>query len=124
MLLSLKMNNRILISVKHDVKVQRESMRKIIGCCGFIGFVVIFLVIHFYPEIPRSILAWVALLMLGIPAWIFLEWLGDITLSSSFFKNRSRSIRIMLGVPTVILLGGIALIVISFVRHFINYAGG
>ncbi|ACV26451.1 hypothetical protein [Kangiella koreensis] len=99
-------------------------MRKIIGFCGFVGFIVIFLVMHFYPKISRSMLGWVALFMLGIPAWLFLEWLGEITLSSTFFQNRSRSVRIMLGVPTVILLGGVALIVISFVRHFINYAGG
>ncbi|WMS89021.1 hypothetical protein [Pleionea litopenaei] len=98
-------------------------MRKIVGFCGIVGFIAIYLVLHFYPEIPRSILGWVALFMLGIPAWLFLEWLGEVTLSSTFFQNRSRSVRIMLGVPIVILLGGVALLVISFVRHFINYAG-
>lgn len=78
-------------------------MRKIIGFFGVVGFIALFLVIHFYPEIPSSTLGWVALFLLGIPAWLFIEFVGKIVLSSDFFKNHSSSVRILLGIPTIIL---------------------
>lgn len=102
----------------------KKSMRKIISFGAIAVFITVFLTMHFYPSIPRTLLGWVALFMLGLPAWFFLEWLGKTVLSSSFFKNRSRPVRIMLGVPALILLGGIAMYVISFINHSINYAGG
>jgi len=99
-------------------------MRKIIGLVGIVAFMALYLVMHLYPEIPRTALGWLALFILGIPAWIFIEWLGEVILGSTFFKNSSRSLRIILGVPTVILLCGVAFFVVSFVNQYVKSAGG
>lgn len=99
-------------------------MGKLIGIIGFLGFIAIFLVMHFYPQIPRTFFGWIALVLLGLPAWMFLEWLGEIVLRSKFYGNRGSLVRVMLGVPTVIILMGIAFITISFVNQFVSYAGG
>ncbi|WP_144394367.1 hypothetical protein [Pleionea sediminis] len=99
-------------------------MRKIIGYVAVVVFIVAFLIMHFYPSIPRTILSWSALIILGLPAWFFLEWLGGAVLGSEFFKNRSRFVRIILGVPTLLLLMGATFMVITLVNKFISYAGG
>lgn len=66
----------------------------------------------YYPVIPRTILGWFLLFVIGIPSWFFLEWLGDRVLSARFFSRMSSAARIALGVPVLILLMIIASLVI------------
>lgn len=70
----------------------------------------------YYPVIPKSVLGWVSLFVIGIPSWFFLEWLGDRVLGARFFTRMSSAARIALGVPVLILLMVIA--------AFVIYLGG
>ena len=67
----------------------------------------------YYPVVPRSVLAWVLLFVIGIPSWLFLEWLGDRVLSARVFSRIGRAARIALAVPVMVLL----LIVAAYIIH-------
>lgn len=99
-------------------------IKGILNAVGVIGFLSIFLVIHFYPTIPRSFLGWVALFFLGIPVWVILESAGDLVLGASFFKRMPSALRILAGVPVVLVLIAFALFVIDFVQNTINSVSG
>ena len=58
----------------------------------------------YYPVIPRSILGWVLLFVVGIPTWLLLEWLGERLLGARVFSRMGRAARIALAVPVLILL--------------------
>jgi hypothetical protein len=58
----------------------------------------------YYPTIPRSVLGWLLLIVIGIPTWILLEWLGERVLAAHFFSRVGRATRIALAVPLLILL--------------------
>jgi hypothetical protein len=58
----------------------------------------------YYPVVPRSVLGWVLLFVIGIPSWLFLEWLGDRVFSARVFSRIGRAARIALAVPVMILL--------------------
>jgi hypothetical protein len=66
----------------------------------------------YYPTIPRSVLGWVLLFVIGIPSWFFLEWLGGLVLGARFFSRMGRVPRIALAVPILIVLLVIAVYVI------------
>src|SRR6185295_192403 len=70
----------------------------------------------YYPVIPKTVLGWVSLFVIGIPSWFFLEWLGDRVLGSRFFTRLSSAARIALGIPVLILL--------IVVAAFVIYLGG
>ena len=57
----------------------------------------------YYPTIPRSVLGWVLLVVVGIPCWFLLEWLGERILGAGFFSRIGRAARIALAVPMLIL---------------------
>jgi hypothetical protein len=99
-------------------------MNRILSILGIVAFCAAFLAWTFYPEIPSSVLGWGALIIIGIPAYIFLEWLGETILGSQFFKNRSSFTRVLLGVPVALILIVIALFVVGFVQQSINAVGG
>jgi len=67
----------------------------------------------YYPVIPRSVLGWVLLFVIGIPTWLFLEWLSDRVLGARVFSRLGRAARIALAVPVLILL----LLVAAYVIH-------
>jgi|SRR5690606_28490723 len=100
------------------------KIKGILSVIGIIGFISIFLVIHFYPTIPRSFLGWVALFFLGIPAWVILESTGEFVLGASFFKRMPSGLRIIAGVLVVLALMAFALFLIGFVQNTINSVGG
>jgi hypothetical protein len=52
-------------------------MNRILSILGIVAFCAAFLAWTFYPEIPSSVLGWGALIIIGIPAYIFLESLGE-----------------------------------------------
>jgi hypothetical protein len=99
-------------------------MNRVLGVLGIVVFCAAFLAWTFYPDIPSSVLGWAALFVIGIPAYIFLEWLGDVVFGSQFFKNRSSFTRILLGVPVALVLISIAFIVITVVQELIKSVGG
>src|SRR5262245_2574747 len=51
------------------------------------------------PVGPRTLRGWVAWVAIGLPAWLLLEWIGDVTLNSRWFDRLGRFGRIALGVP-------------------------
>ncbi|MDP5460484.1 hypothetical protein [Alishewanella sp. SMS8] len=99
-------------------------MNRMLGILGVVVFLITLLIWTFYPEIPSSFFGWAALFVIGIPAYILMEWLGEVVFSSQFFKNRSSFTRILLGVPVALVLIGVAFFVISFVRQSIIVVGG
>jgi len=99
-------------------------MNRILSILGIVVFCAAFLAWTFYPEIPSSVLGWGALIIIGIPSYLFLEWLGETVLGSQFFKNRSSFTRVILGVPVALILIAVALFVVGFVQQSINAVGG
>ncbi|QQX78716.1 hypothetical protein JK628_14185 [Shewanella sp. KX20019] len=99
-------------------------MNRILSILGEVAFCAAFLAWTFYPEIPSSVLGWGVLIIIGIPAYLFLEWLGETVLGSQFFKNRSSFTRVLLGVPVALVLIVVALFVIGFVQQSVNAVGG
>jgi len=99
-------------------------LRKIISDICLVIFILAYLVFYLYPTIPRSIAGWFVLIFLGVPALIFIETTGEKILGSNFFKNRTGSIRIILVVPVVLLIGTVAIGIITFVYQSIGYVGG
>ncbi|MFB2776407.1 hypothetical protein [Shewanella xiamenensis] len=100
------------------------NVKGILSFVGITGFISILLVVHFYPTIPRSFLGWVALFFLGIPAWVILEFTGEFVLDASFFKRMPSGLRIIVGVPVVLVLMVLALFVLGFVHKVISSVGG
>ena len=58
----------------------------------------------YYPVVPRSVLGWVLLFVVGLPTWFLLEWLGGRVISARVFSRMGRAARIALAVPVLILL--------------------
>jgi len=91
-------------------------MNRVLGVLAIVLFLAVLLAWTFFPDIPSSVLGWTVLFVVGIPAYIFVEWLGEVVLDSQFFKSRSRFTRILIGVPVVLVLISITFIVIMFVQ--------
>jgi len=100
------------------------ELRSIVSAISIAIFILAYLVIHFYPSIPRSIAGWTVLIFLGLPALIFIETMGEKILGAKFFRDRSGVVRIMLGVPTVIVLSAITIGIVAIVYHTIGSVGG
>ncbi len=74
----------------------------------------------YYPVVPKTVLGWVLLFAIGIPSWLFLEWLADRVLGARVFSRMGRASRIALGVPVMIILMIVAALVISLGRRAIS----
>ena len=87
-------------------------VRTVLSILGVMSLVVGALLLFYYPAIPRSAAGWIALIALGLPAWIFLEWGGEALGRSWLFKGRSSTFRVLMGVPviTVFILGTMFLV--------------
>jgi hypothetical protein len=85
------------------------------------GAVACFLIFLYYPAVPTSTLGWAILIFLGIPAWLFLEWLGELVLGMRFFSRLSRAARIAIAVPVVILLIAVGMLLLGLVQALINH---
>ena len=73
----------------------------------------------YFPAVPRSLLGWVALFLVGLPSWFALEWVGTTVLGSQFFARLSRPMRILLAVPAVAAIMVLAVIVVRFVQRLV-----
>ncbi len=95
------------------------TLRNVLVAAGVLAFVLGVLLYLYFPAVPHSLLGWVALVGLGLPVWVFLEWLGEAVLGSRFFARRSSGFRILLGVPALIALGAVAVVLMRFVQGIV-----
>jgi hypothetical protein len=91
-------------------------IRGVISAAGVAIFLLSYLLLMFFPVVPRTPLGWAALVGLGVPLWFFLEWLGQLVLGSSFYSRRSSAGRIVLAIPAVALLLAIGAVLIRLVQ--------
>lgn len=90
---------------------------------GAVGLLLCALLYAYFPAVPQSLLGWLALVGLGAPVWIFLQWLGEAVIGSRFFARRSSGFRILLGVPTALAMMGIAWICVRLVQGAVFAVG-
>ena len=81
---------------------------------GLAVLAVCMLLYLYYPAVPHSVLGWVTLIVIGLPTWFFLEWLGEVTLGSPFFTKLSSGTRIAIAVPVMIVLMLVGGVVVYF----------
>lgn len=70
-----------------------------------------------YWVFPATVSGWFILVVLGLPAWFFLEWLGEKVLGGRFFSKLSSPARIALAVPVFAALCSLAALLVGVVRH-------
>lgn len=99
-------------------------MKQLASVIFIVALICAFLVWVYYPEIPNSVWGWITLIILGIPAWLFWEWLGDAVLQSDFLKKRSSVVRILIGIPAVCILIAVMLLLMKYVHQFISFVDG
>ena len=92
------------------------SVRGVLSAAGVAIFLFCFLLLMYFPAVPRTPFGWAALLGLGIPLWVFLEWLGHLVLGSSFYARRSSIGRVLLAIPAVAILVVVAAALIGLVQ--------
>lgn len=85
------------------------AVKRIASALVLAGCVLGLLVWFYFPAVPRSVLGWIALVGLGIPVWIFLEWMGEFVFDSRLFKRRSIVFRVLVGVPVFCAVLAVAL---------------
>jgi hypothetical protein len=90
------------------------------GALGLVVLAVCMLLYLYYPAVPHSVIGWVLLVVVGIPTWFFLEWLGEVTLGSQLFTKLSSGARIAIAVPVIIVLMLIGGIVVHFGQRAIT----
>jgi hypothetical protein len=78
------------------------AVRLLLVAFGVIAALVAYGLFLLYPAVPKSSLGWLALIVLGIPTILFLEWLGEYIASARVFVRLSRSGRVAVGVPVFI----------------------
>jgi hypothetical protein len=87
---------------------------------GAFVFVVSALLYLYHPAIPRSLAGWAALIGLGLPVWMSLEWTGKTLLRSRFLARQSNFLRVLLGVPVIAVLMLLAALAVQTVQWAIN----
>ena len=98
-------------------------LRNVVLLIAGVGLLLGVLLYAYFPAVPRSFLGWLALVGLGVPVWIFLEWLGEAVVGSNFFARRSSGVRILLGVPTALAIMAIAWVCVRLVQGAVFAAG-
>lgn len=96
-----------------------SNLRSSLLLLGLVGLVACALLFAYFPAVPRSLLGWVALFLVGLPSWFALEWVGTTVLGSQFFARLSRPMRILLAVPAVAAIMVLAVIVVRFVQRLV-----
>jgi hypothetical protein len=99
------------------------ALRNVVLFVFGVGLLLCALLYAYFPAVPHSVLGWVALIGLGLPAWIFLEWLGETVVGSRFFARRSSGVRILLGVATALAILAIAWGCVRLVQVAVFVAG-
>jgi len=94
-----------------------RSSLLLLGLVGLLAFALLFV---YFPAVPKSLLGWVALFLVGLPSWFALEWLGTTVLGSQFFARLSRPMRILLAVPALAAIMVLAVVVAQFVQRLVG----
>lgn len=98
------------------------NLRSALASFGFTVCLLCALLFVYFPAVPRSALGWVALVMLGLPIYVLLEWLGERVLGSSVLSSRSSATRILLAIPVVAFLMILAALLVRAVQAVITWA--
>lgn len=96
-----------------------SNLRSSLSLLALVGLVACALLFAYFPAVPRSLLGWVALFLVGLPAWLALEWVGTAVLGSQFFARLSRPMRILLAVPALAAIMVLAVVVGQFVQRLV-----
>ena len=96
-----------------------SNLRSSLSLLGLVGLVACALLFAYFPAVPRSLLGWVALFLVGLPAWCALEWVGTTVLGSQFFARLSRPMRILLAVPALAAIMVLTVVVGQFVQRLV-----
>ena len=99
------------------------TFRNLVLLTGAAGLLLCALLFTYFPAVPHSVLGWIVLVALGIPVWIFLQWLGETAAESRFFVRRTSGVRILLGVPVALAIMAIAWVCVRLVQAAILAAG-
>jgi hypothetical protein len=97
------------------------SARSSAAIAGGVVFVLALLAVQVWV-FPTSIAGWVVLVVLGIPVWFALEWVGDKVLSARYFKRLPSVARVALGVPVVAALMAVGTGLAWIVRYLAGAA--
>jgi hypothetical protein len=76
-------------------------MRRALWLFAIIGVMICFALALYFPAVPRSPLGWTAFVLVGIPVWLFLEWLGAAVLGFRFLSRLPSWGRVAIAVPLV-----------------------
>ena len=96
-----------------------SNLRSSLSLLGLVSLVACALLFAYSPAVPKSLLGWVALFLVGLPAWFALEWVGTTVLGSQFFARLSRPMRILLAVPAFAAIMVLAVVVGHFVQRLV-----
>ena len=97
-----------------------SNLRSTLSLLGLVGLLACALLFAYFPAVPKSLLGWVALFLLGLPAWFALEWVGTTVLGSQFFTRLSPPMRILLAVPAFAAIMVLAVVVVRFVQRVVG----
>jgi hypothetical protein len=97
-----------------------SNLRSSLSLLGLVGLLACALLLAYFPAVPKSLLGWVALFLVGLPAWFALEWVGTTVLGSQFFARLSRPMRIVLAVPALAALMVLAVVIGLFIQRLVG----
>lgn len=98
-----------------------SKLRSSLSLLGLVGLAACALLFAYFPAVPRSLLGWMALFLVGLPAWFALEWVVTTVLGSQFFARLSRPMRILLAVPALAAIMVLAVMVGQFVQRLVAF---
>lgn len=96
-----------------------SKLRSSLSLLVLVGLVACALVVVYFPAVPKSLLGWLALFLVGLPVWFALEWMGTTALGSQFFSRLSRPMRILFAVPALAAVMVLAVVVGQFVQRLV-----
>ena len=59
----------------------RSAFRIIIGLMFLVAFYTMFLLLDIFPHKPNSLAGWLIVIIVGLPSWLIIEWLGGLVFS-------------------------------------------
>ena len=97
-----------------------QHLRSIGVTVGILGLVATYVLLVFFPAFPRSIVGWLAIFFLGLPAIVAIEYVGDRFFSSRILAERSSTTRVGLAVVGLSAIGLAAALIAGLVSTAIS----
>jgi hypothetical protein len=97
-----------------------SKLRNLLLIAGVIGFIICYLLYIYYPAFPRSFLGWLVIIFIGIPVWLFLEWIGERMFGMQFFNKLSSPMRVIIAIPFFIALVAVAAFLVQLVQKLMS----